>query len=205
MKWVLDLCSGLGGASESFLFTPNWRVVRVENNPELAHVEYTRLLDVNEWMDWLPGMIAEWGPPHLVIAAPPCTQFSRGYSSPREIARREGWDYQPDMTVLESCLEIIEHCQMHGTHWWIVENVIGAIPDFAKYLEEPRQIIGPFVLWGVFPYLNLRSRDFKNKKSKQDVWSSDPLRSNKKAKWPIELSQEVLDGVQWQNTLIQWT
>ena len=38
--WVLDLCSGLGGASEAFVKDPYWDVVRIENNPELAHVPH---------------------------------------------------------------------------------------------------------------------------------------------------------------------
>lgn len=201
MHWVLDLCSGLGGASEAFVNSPHWRVQRVENNEKLSTVPYTAILDVTQWMDWLPTMIESNGYPTLIIAAPPCREFSRGYNAPREIARRAGWEYQPNTEILESCLSIIEYCQNLGTHWWIVENVIGAIPDFGKYLREPKQIVGPFVLWGVFPYLPLNSRDFKNHKSHYDVWSTDPLRANKKAKWPIELSQELHDAVSWQSTL----
>jgi hypothetical protein len=149
-------------------------------------------------------MIERYGYPTLIIAAPPCREFSRGFNAPREVARRAGWEFNPCTEILESCLSIIEYCKNQGTHWWIVENVIGAIPDFGKYLREPKQIIGPFVLWGVFPYMNLNSRDFKDHKASQDVWSSDPLRANKKAKWPIELSQELHDAVTWQSTLIQF-
>ena len=204
MSWVLDLCSGLGGASEAFANSPHWRVIRIENNEKLASVPHTRILDVTQWLNWLPGVIDELGPPTLIIAAPPCTEFSRAYNAPREVARREGWDFEPDMSIVTSCLDIIEWCLAQGTHWWIVENVIGSIPDFHPHLQEPRQIIGPFVLWGVFPYLPLRGQDFKSHKSNQDVWSSDPLRANKKAKWPIEVSQELHDAITWQQTLFQW-
>jgi len=204
MKWVLDLCSGLGGASEAFVNDPHWRVIRIENNEKLASVPHTRILSVLEWKSWLPQLLDEAGYPWLIIAAPPCTQFSRAYGAPREVARREGWDYEPDMSILEACIDIIQYCQNQGTHWWIIENVIGAIPDFGKYLREPRQIIGPFVLWGVFPYMNLKSAGIRGHKSREDTWSTDPLRSNKRAKWPIEISQELLDGVNWQQTLSYW-
>ena len=205
VKWALDLCSGLGGASEAFCHSPHWRVIRVENNEKLAHVPHTWILDVKDWKNWLPAMLAEYGPPYLIIAAPPCTEFSRGYNAPREIARREGWDYNPDMSIFNACLEIIEECQSHGNHWWVLENVIGAIPDFSPQLGDPRQIIGPFVLWGVFPHLPLDSREFRAHKAGQDVWSSDPLRANKKAKWPIEVSQELLDAINYQQTLSYWS
>lgn len=204
MKWVLDLCSGLGGASEAFMNTPHWRVIRVENNEKLASVSSTWILDVKDWKNWLPAMLSEHGPPSIVLAAPPCREFSRGFNAPREIARRENWDFQPDMSILEACLEIISACRELGTHWFVVENVVGAIPDFHPYLQEPRQIIGPFVLWGVFPFIHLRGRDFKDHKSRNEVWSSDPLRANKRAKWPIELSESLLDGIQWQQTLNHW-
>ena len=80
MSWVLDLCSGLGGASEAFANSPHWRVIRIENNEKLASVPHTRILDVTQWLDWLPALIDEMGPPTWIIAAPPCLQFSRGYS-----------------------------------------------------------------------------------------------------------------------------
>ena len=200
--WVLSLCSGLGGQCEAFVQHPLWEVVRIENNPILADVPHTRLLDVNHWLDWLPGLVLEMGcNPSLIIAAPDCTEFSRGYSSPREIARREGWDFNPDMELFESCVDIIEYI---SPPFWVLENVVGSIPDFSPYIGKPTQIIGPFVLWGAFPYLDLKHKEFKNHKAKADTWSDDPLRKNKKAKWPFDISQQLLEGVMTQSTLSRW-
>ena len=73
MKLFLDLCSGFGGASEAFANTPHWEVIRIENNPELSQVPHTRLLDVEHWLDWLPGLISEMGSrPAVIWASPPC-------------------------------------------------------------------------------------------------------------------------------------
>ena len=55
--WVLDLCSGLGGASEAFANHPHWEVVRIENNEEVGIIPHTRFLDVQHWLDWLPGIV----------------------------------------------------------------------------------------------------------------------------------------------------
>ena len=100
--WVLDLCSGLGGASEAFVKDPYWDVVRIENNPELAHVPHTESLDVLEWMDWLPCLFDSMGKPDLVIAAPPCREFSRAFSAPAPCAERLGIRFEPDMRILEA-------------------------------------------------------------------------------------------------------
>ena len=204
MKWVLDLCSGLGGASEAFCHSPLWRVIRIENNEKLAHVPHTRILDVMRWNEWLPGVIDEYGPPHLIIAAPPCLELSTAFAAPRSIAQREGWDYYPDMSIFNACMDIIEHCNKLGTHWWILENVLGACTYFNPIIGDPRQIIGPFIFWGVFPHLPLNSAEFRGHKSKDDSWSDDPLRPNKRARWPIEISQELLDAVNYQQTLSYW-
>ena len=60
--WMLDLCS-VGGASEAFIQSGSWEVVRIENNPILQGVPETLQFDVLEWMDWLPELIAEKGGP----------------------------------------------------------------------------------------------------------------------------------------------
>ncbi len=41
---MLDLCSGLGGASQPMVDS-NWDVLRIENNPLLSGVPHTQMLD----------------------------------------------------------------------------------------------------------------------------------------------------------------
>ena len=200
MRWVLDICSGLGGASEAFANDPHYEVIRIENNPILADVPHTRLLDINGWLDWLPDMISEYGRPYLVIAAPPCREFSRAFNAPGPSAERLGLRFEPDMRLLEACIDIIEFCQ---PRYHIIENVAGAINHFNVYLGNYRQHVGPFFLWGSFPHLVLPD-DFHHSKYDNDTWSTDPLRSNKKAKWPLEVSEALLQGVHWQQTLEDW-
>ena len=199
-RWVLDICSGLGGASEAFVKDPHYEVIRIENNPILADVAHTRLLDVLGWLDWLPDLISVHGRPYLVIAAPPCREFSRAFHAPGPCAERAGIRFEPDMRILEACLDIIEYCQ---PRYHIIENVAGAINHFNVYLGKYRQHVGPFFLWGSFPQL-LLPEDFYHSKADEDVWSTDPLRSNKKAKWPLEVSEALLQGVHWQQTLEDW-
>ena len=199
MKWCLDLCSGLGGFSQAFVNDPAWGVIRIENNPILSGVEHTRLLDVRHWMDWLPGLIAENGKPDIILASPPCLDFSMAYNAPGPKAKREGFDFEPNMEIVEAISEIIDYVK---PSYFIVENVKGAIPHFLVYLNRWKQRIGPFYLWGNFPYIQMEE-NYHHRKSDGEAWSSDPLRANKRALIPLDISEAILDAISAQTTLFQ--
>lgn len=199
-KKALDLCSGLGGASEAFLQSENWEVQRIENNTILANIPKTTIMDVKHLASALKTNRP--GPINLIWASPPCREFSGGYQSPKSVAARAGQldEYEPDMSIVNACIEIIEICQ---PTYWVIENVVGAIRYLTPILGEPRQIIGPFVLWGNFPLIN-NAKDIPTSKKSKDVHSGNPLRANLKAKIPIELSQGLLDAIEQQKTLDYW-
>lgn len=199
MKWILDLCSGFGGASEYFTLEENWTVIRIENNPLLDHVEHTRILSVHDWSEWLPPLLDELGPPTIVWASPPCTEFSLAYSAPQAIAARNGEEYQPDMSILRSCLDIIAACK---PNYFIVENVHGSKKWFEPEGVKLRQTVGPFQLYGEFPHLDVRN--FSHKKNDGGKWSDDPLRNNYRAIVPIEISQALWKSCSGQTSLLDW-
>ena len=190
---ILDLCSGLGGASEAFLSASIWRVIRIENNPALSDVPHTHTLDVLEWTDWIETFPA----PEIIWASPPCRDFSRGFSAPAPTAEREGRVHVPDMSILKACMGIIDYFK---PKWYIIENVQGAVDDFRPLLGEPVQKIGPFVLWGRFARIPM-DYSFIHSKFTGDTWSTDPLRANRRALVPLEVSRALLDVAQEQMTL----
>jgi len=96
------------------------------------------------------------------------------------------------MSLLEAWLDLRHKLQ---PRYWVLENVVGAIKHFKPLVGEPSQIIGPFVLWHNIPEIIL-DRSWSHRKEDEDVWSSNPLRANIKAKIPIELSQAVKQSVQ---------
>ena len=200
---VWDLCSGLGGWSEAFVspFGSNWEVegitvFRFDNSDLVKDVPRTFVEDVTQWLDW----VDDYPAPDLILASPPCVEFSQGYSAPRPKAQRAGIEFFPDLTIAKAVRDIIMHVK---PRWWAVENVKGSIEDLSPLYGRPRQIIGPFVLWGNFPLLpNLNiTRGWKTKK---DAWSSDPLRSRKRAIVPIEISCAMLDAWYEQTDLTRW-
>ena len=199
--WVLDLCSGLGGASEAFANHPHWEVVRIENNEKVGIIQHKRFLDVQHWLDWLPGIVLEMGSnPDVIIAGPPCTQFSLAYNSPKSRAQRAGIPYEPDTDLVEDCIEIIEFYQ---PSYWIIENVSGAVYDLKVHLGNYKHRVGPFFLWVKFPHIAM-APGWKHSKFENDTWSDDPLRANKRAKWPLEVSESLLESIMTQSTLAQW-
>jgi len=179
MRSKLDLYSGLGGASEAFV-EAGWEVIRVENNPALSHIPHTRIADAS----WAYGLLSH-EKFDLVWASPPCLEFSQAFGAPGPTAKREGREFSPNLGEVEKAWHIIKWLK---PRYWCIENVVGAIKHLEPLLGAPSQIIGPFVFWHNLPRIVI-ARDFNHNKADADVWSSDPLRSNKKAKIPSEISK----------------
>tara|TARA_R110000824_G_C15180082_1_gene673682 strand:+ start:138 stop:788 length:651 start_codon:yes stop_codon:yes gene_type:complete len=205
-KYMIDLFSGLGGASEAFVNDDEWIVRRFDNNPLLEEIEYTHITD-NMFLDAEKLCIFlcnGYGKQvDLIWASPPCTDFSSAYNAPKSKKSRgekgfESWE--PDFELLKSTIQFIT---LHQPKYWVIENVAGSIKMFEKYLGKPTQIIGSQVLWGNFPFIML-SPGFKKNKSDGDSWSSDPLRANKRAKVPYEISQGLKIAMEEQRTLWEW-
>lgn len=206
VNWVLDLFSGLGGASEAFAKHPEWRVVRIENNEKLTSVQHTRILDVTEWMDWLPLLIDEMGgPPMVVWASPECKFFSQGFHAPGPAAKRAGQHYDPPMEQVQAIWDILEFLKdtYRMPRFWCVENVVGSRGYFSPYFGRPVQKIGPMVLYGDFPQI-CGLENFKPKKKQNISGSKDPLRYNKRSLIPIEVSEAFLDACHSQSSLNRW-
>lgn len=198
MKCMVDMFSGLGGASEAFIDREDWVVIRFDNNPLLKDVRETIISD--DMFSLIPGIPGEI---ELLWASPPCREFSHGFNSPVSRMRRAEKGYEnfvPSLDLLQKTIEIIDRVK---PKFWVIENVVGAIKWFEPLLGKPTQIIGSQVLWGNFPFINM-PRGFKENKKDKDTWSTDPLRANKKAVIPYELSLRLMIAVEQQRTLLEW-
>ena len=85
MKRMVDLFSGLGGASESML-NNGWEVLRIEQNAELSLVPNTQIMSVEDFGKEVEKHIKQgynFEQPNLIWASPPCTDFSDGFFSPK--------------------------------------------------------------------------------------------------------------------------
>ena len=136
MMQMLDLFSGLGGASEAFLQN-GWHVIRIDNNPMFGpggknEVPHTITSDVIRFRNTFEPKTIDF-----LWASPPCNEFSLAYPAPRSVAAREGvLDlYKPDMKPLEATLAIIKAIK---PRYWAIENVQGAIRYFEPYIGRHR-------------------------------------------------------------------
>lgn len=188
MKRMVDLFSGLGGASQPFVDHPKWDVFRVEISELCSHVPHTIIADVmDDYLHlYLPSCI------DLLWMSPPCTEFS--------LARHPRIE-NPDLTLVKRCLELVE---ILNPRYWVIENVKGSIKHLRPILGEPRTIIGgKFVLWGNFP---LFSANIDNhSKMKNDSWSSDPLRPQKRAIVPPQIGEALRQSIDYQTTIDGFT
>jgi hypothetical protein len=196
---VLDLFSGLGGASEAFLRAGD-EVIRIENNPALFHIPETILFDINskEFDNFVMTESLMNEPFDLIWASPPCLEFSMAYNAPKSVARREGKNFKPNMELLLHAKEIIDYLQ---PKYWVIENVMGAQEFFNPILGKPTQIINSFCLWGNFPGIVMPPNYHH---LKHDVGSKNPLRSNYRAIIPFEVSEQLRRSIIEQKTLGDW-
>lgn len=193
---VLDLFSGLGGASEAFVRAGD-EVLRIENNVLLKDVPHTHLMDVVDLHAFLAEYHVGRTDYDLVWASPPCLEFSNAYSAPKARARREGRKHNPSLALVEAARDIVE---LLNPRWWVIENVRGACPWLNPVLGEPRQVIGPLVLWGHFPHL-IMPEDFQHRKADVDKRHS-PLRANIRAKIPLEVSEALRRAITTQQKIV---
>ena len=201
-KKILDLYSGLGGFSEAFMNDENYEVLRLEINPLLSEVENTEIMDCKHFLHELRKLKDEGFEherPYAILAAPPCTEFSLGFNSPRSKAARSGTleTYEPDMSHLLTILEIV---RLLNPRYWIVENVSGACPYFEPILGRHSWTNRSCYLWGKFPALGT----VLTSKLAKDKIGSGVMQHNLRSLVPIEISQAIKEAFENQMTLLDF-
>ena len=197
---VLDLFSGLGGFSEAFLRAGD-EVARVENNPLLSEVPNTSIECVRQVRDRLVEYKQKGLPIRdidVVLASPPCYEFSLAYSAPRVAAQRNNEEWNPSLELVEITLEIIK---LISPRYWIIENVVGSARYFKHLGLIPRQVNRPYLLYGNFPKFEASSLP---KKKDHGSYHGNPLRSNIRAMIPIELSMDIRKAIVCQKSILEY-
>ena len=162
---MIDICSGLGGASQA-MKNRGWEVIKIDSDyrfqPDLC-IDVRKFYGFDFKVD-------------LIWASPPCTEFAREWMPWSKTGKA------PDMSIVKACLKIIKNMQ---PRYWVIENVQGAVKYFKPLLGKPRKIVKPYFLWGNFPQLgNVRIR-----KRKKESYSSK--QQAERAKIPYELSNAI--------------
>lgn len=203
MKVFIDLFCGLGGASSAFSSDHGWKVIQIDNNPDLQeHVRGMWVLDMmkpHEVFQVIHAHLYDLNPSEVFVwASPPCLNFSDADPD------RDSKDH--DLTLLHNTKAIIEAINEHfNLTGWIIENVRGAIRSFTPVLGDYQQKIGPFFLWGRFvPIAAITADVHKHRKPFNKTNSRTHLRSNIHAKVPYALSESLRLTLDRQLSLLRW-
>lgn len=209
MKVFIDLCAGLGGASSAFVEHSNWFVIQIDNNAELLplnrHLTIGNVTDVDATLTLIEAILQMNGLDItdgdsveclVVWASPPCDEFSLAYNAKGPTATRNGEEFNPDLSIMLSCKQIIE--ALEPDHWYL-ENVRGALSHFTPHLGEFSQKLGSFFVWGDHPRVDFADHAI-SKLTKVDIRHS-PLRAQYRAKVHHEISEAIRASIDEQTTL----
>jgi len=186
MKVFLDTYSGTGGASEAALQSDEWRVLRVDNDPQFKKVPHTHISDAS----WIVNLRAV---EQIEVAwfSFPCTEYARTSMPWTRAKLPEG--FTPDTTEAIRTRDFIKWLE---PRFYCIENVRVSIPFLIPIFGPPSQVIGPYVLWHNLPDIIM-----------PPGW--EPLRKEDlsgavvRGHIPIELSQAVLEAAETP-TLGEW-
>jgi len=160
-----DLCCGSGGWAAG-LIEAGYHVIGYDISPQPDYPGEFRLADVKT----LSG--ADMRDGVLIVASPPCEEFSR-HQMPWTRKRNPP---PPDLSIAEACWRIAREAGLPV----VMENVRAAQGWFGRAVAH----VGPFYLWGDVPAILPRPVVRK----KESYGSKDRL---KRARVPIELAKWV--------------
>jgi site-specific DNA-cytosine methylase len=177
----LDLCSGLGGASQPAL-DRGWRVIRVDIEPRFKPdiVADVRMLPFRHLLNPI-GCDVLW-------ASPPCTYFSRyGLRCfyPGEPA--------PDMSITHGVIDAIS--RLHPK-FWIVENVQFACRHYEGLLGQPAMKVPGHAFWTNLSLLWPQIQPHKRRAHHL----SKRIRQAEAAKIPYEIGEAICRAVEQRET-----
>ena len=142
----------------------------------------------------------------VIVASPPCTEFSqltllswkKGQRGPPEPEGKNG------LELVREAIRIIDEAK---PKYWLIENVYGSLKHIMPILGDPKVLAKPWVLWGNFPYVDFKpvpKSDQKsmgvhigkggNKVGLPEDFPFDPLRSWKRARIPVFVSERIAEA-----------
>ncbi len=190
----LDLCSGLGGASQPAL-DRGWKVIRVDIDPRFRPDIVADVRDLSLKFSFRPDVL--W-------ASPPCQDFAKW--------GMRNWYPNPPDPDLSCCQGVSQTIAMMRPQYWVVENVRAARPWLNPIFGRPRAVNVSHVIYGTFPGLlpplmahkggRLRDRR-RNTEAMRIALGIDPSRkitdsemASIRAKIPYEIGEAICRAVE---------
>lgn len=205
MRYMLDLFSGLGGASQAFRDSPNWEIVTVDSKPEFEPTICSDILDLG------PNDFDEYDF-EVVWASPPCTKFSVA-SIYRNWKKLENGLYIPKNKETIEHIKLVYHTlwlidQLNPDYWFLenptgmLRKVIGNPQGSITYCQYGHTWMKPTDLWGVHPegFIYKRCSPNSNCHEKSSRGSDSGTQSTRspaeRSRVPYGLSEAILKAVE---------
>jgi len=194
---VLDLFCGMGGWSVGF-YREGFDCTGID----IVDVGYPYAFFKRDIRDFhCDGLVR----PDVIVASPPCTEFS----PITKLSFRKGQRGPPDpakgMELVKETRRVIKEA---NPTYWLMENVMGSIPYIKEEFGKPMLEARPWALWGNLPMGIFPQEPMKHNKQFHQLndWQRgkggdrrglpedfpfDPLRSWKRARIPVWLAQTI--------------
>lgn len=198
---VLDLFCGMGGWSIGF-------------HREGFYCLGVDIVDVGYPYDFIKQDIrnfdgSDYSRIDVVVASPPCTEFSPITKLSYRKGQRGPPNPEKGMELVREAGRVIKEA---NPRYWLVENVMGSIPYVKETFGKPMLEARPWALWGnlpmgIFPQEPKRhNKQFHqlndwqrgkggDRRGLPEDFPFDPLRSWKRARIPVWLSQTIAKAV----------
>jgi len=199
---MLDLFSGLGGASRAMQEDEKWEVITVDINPKFNPTICADILELT------PKDFKKYGHFDLIWASPPCTYFSIARQPP-SWRIENGLPPLPEHKECAHAVYLIFHTlyiiNALEPDWWFLENpkgflrsILGKPAGTVDYCQYGHEYKKPTDLWGKHPPSFIYKRCKGNGCHHIPTPNSWPTLRNpaKRAEVPYDLSKAIKESVE---------
>lgn len=206
---MIDLCSGLGGASQPFI-DRGWNVLRIDINPQFENMPATHIgniKDIEKIMLIYKFFNRVITKPNFVWASPPCECFSVASLNINWTKRRKP-KHKGVVDAIQNVFWCLDAIEFLNPKFWILENPRGKLRNI---LNKPGVIypglttdLGlwgakskkPTDLWGVFPKITTPESTPDVKEIMESDKDNRPSKPELRAIIPYKLGETIAKAIE---------
>lgn len=205
---MVDLCSGLGGASQPFI-DRGWNVLRIDNNPQFEKIPNTIIMSIKDTLFLLDDYQTDtkFLNPDFIWASPPCNCFSIASLNINWTKRRKP-KHKGVIDSIRTVVWCIDTIELFNPKYWVIENPRGKLrnilnkpgiiypgltTDLGLWGSKSRK---PTDLWGVFPKITLPELSPDIQMVMESKKDNRPSKPELRAVIPYKLGESIANSIE---------